>query len=164
MWSSLSILASLALFVGYCAMYLYHHGLPESLSETFYHVKHRWKFSVCLMAMAALVFVPWIEVSERLDFLVFFACFSVFMVAVSPQFKEKFVSPIHYGSAGVMFVSAVVWEISNGGLYWILGAFVLVALINRRRWILWLEVGLFLELHFSLLMREAEKILLCYFT
>lgn len=152
-----SLSLSLAVFVGYCTMYLVHHGLPESLSETFYHVKHRWKFSVCLMLMAALVFVPWIEASVRLDFLVFFACFSVFMVAASPQFRESFVSPIHYGSAGVMFVSALVWEVANGGLFLVLGAFAILGLIDRKRWVLWLEVGLFLELHFSLMLRVVEK-------
>lgn len=162
MWSSLSIIASLALFVGYSAVYIYHHGLPESLSETFYHVKHRWKFSVCLMAMTALVFVPWMEASERLDFLVFFACFSVFLVSASPQFRESFVSPIHYGAAVVMAASTVVWEIFNSGLYWVLGVFAIVALINRRNWVLWFEVGLFMELHLSLLLREAEKILFIY--
>lgn len=162
MWSSCSLIASLTIFIAYCAMYIYHHDLPVSLSETFYHVKHRWKFSVCLMLMASLVFVPWIEASERLEFLVFFACFSVFLVAASPQFKEKFVSPIHYGAAGVMFVSAVTWEIFNGGLYWVLCAFAVLAVLNRRRWVLWLEVGLFLELHISLLLREAEKAILFY--
>lgn len=154
-----SLSLSLAVFVGYCTMYLVHHGLPESLSETFYHLKHRWKFSVCLMLMAALVFVPWMEATERLEFLVFFACFSVFLVAASPQFKEDFVSPIHYGAAGVMFISTVVWEIFNGGLYWVLGGFAVIALINRKRWVLWLEVGLFLELHLTLLIREAEKVI-----
>lgn len=157
-----SLSLSLAVFVAYLAMYVIHHGLPVSLSDIFYHVKHRWKFSVCLMLMAVLVFVPWIETSERLDFLVFFACFSVFIVAASPQFREDFVSPIHYGAAGVMFVSAVAWEIVNGGLYWVLGAFGIVALINRRNWVLWLEVGLFFELHFSLLLRGAEKFSLFY--
>ena len=162
MWSSLSILLSLVLFVTYCAMYIAHHDLPVSLSETFYHVQHRWKFSVCLMLMASLVFIPWIEASERLEFLVFFSCFSVFIVAASPQFKEDFVSPIHYGAASVMFMSAVTWEMFNGGVYWVLGAFAVLAIFNRRRWILWLEVGLFLELHISLLLREAEKTILFY--
>lgn len=157
-----SLSLSLAVFVAYLAMYLAHHGVPASLSETFYHVKHRWKFSVCLIVMAALIFVPWVESSERLDFLVFFACFSVFMIAASPQFKEAFVSPIHYGSAAVMAVSAVTWEVANGGLFWVLGAFGIVAIINRRNWVLWLEVGLFLEIVISLLLREAEIPLLLH--
>lgn len=152
-----SLSLSLAVFVAYLAMYLAHHGVPASLSETFYHVKHRWKFSVCLIVMAALIFVPWVESSERLDFLVFFACFSVFMIAASPQFKEAFVSPIHYGSAAVMAVSAVTWEVANGGLFLVLGAFAILGLIDRKRWILWLEVGLFLELHISLMLRVVEK-------
>lgn len=159
MLSILSILLSMVLFVTYCAMYISHHELPVSLSETFYHVQHRWKFSVFIIVIAALVFVPWMEATERLEFIVFFACFSVFLVAASPKFKEDFVSQIHYGAAGVMFISTVVWEIFNGGLYWVLGGFAVLAIINRKRWVLWLEIGLFIELHLTLLIREAEKVI-----
>lgn len=115
--------------------------------------------SVFIIVIAALVFVPWMEATERLEFLVFFACLSVFLVAASPKFKEDFVSQIHYGAAGVMFISTVVWEIFNGGLYWVLGWFAVLALINRKRWVLWLEIGLFIELHITLLIREAEKVI-----
>lgn len=157
-----SLSASLALFVGYLTMYFIHHGLPVSLSETFYHVKHPWKLSVCLSLMASLVFVPWIEASQRLDFLVFISCFSVLLVAASPNFKEEDEALVHYGAAVVMCLSMMVWEFANGGLFHIANVFFIISLINRKRWVLWFEIGIFLELHLSLLLRVLGKSNLLY--
>lgn len=156
MIQSLSIITAIILFLGYYVMYLTHHGTaPVSLSDTYYNVKNRWKFSVWLIVLTALVYVPWIEASERLEFLVFFACFANLLVAASPQFKDDFVGKVHYGAAGVMFVCTLIWEITNGGLFVILGLFCIFALINRSRWVLWLEFGLFLDLCFSLIVKLA---------
>ena len=152
-----SLSASLAVFVGYLTMYLIHHSLPVSLSDTFYNVKHPWKFSVCLILMAGCIFVPWIESSQRLDFLVFFACFSAILVAASPRFKEEDVALVHYSAAAVMFLCTMVWEIANGGFFHVANLFFLVGLIDKKRWVLWFEIGLFRELHVSLLLRELGK-------
>ena len=150
-----SVFAALVAFAVYLAIYITFHGFPESLSATYYVVKHRWKFSAFVVFLTACVLVPWLEVSERAEFCAFFACFSMLLVAASPQFRDEFVGKVHYGAAILMAVSAFVWELFNGGLFFIIAAYGLIALYNRERWVFWLEVGLFFEIICTLLVKLA---------
>ncbi len=147
---SCSVIAAAVVLVLYLAMYIVRHGVPESISETYYHVGRRWTFSATLAAVGILLFVPWVSAGQ-LEFCAFLACASVLFVAASPQFRDSWVSRIHYGAAIVMGAASVAWLIFNGAQLLPLAASFLIAAINHKRWMWWIELGIFFNVIFALL-------------
>lgn len=150
MLSSCSVIAAAVVLVSYLAVYIIRHGVPESISETYYHVGRRWTFSAALAAVGILLFAPWVS-AGRLEFCAFLACASVLFVAASPQFRDSWVSRIHYGAAIVMGAASVVWLIFNGAQLLPLAVSFLIAAINHKRWMWWIELGIFFNVIFALL-------------
>ena len=150
MLSSCSVIAAAVVLVAYLVAYVVRHGVPESISETYYHVGRRWLFSAVLAAVGLFLLVPWVDAGD-LQFFAFLACASVLFVAASPQFRDAWVSRIHYGAAVVMGASSLAWLVFNGAsLYAVSAAFVL-AIIDSKHWMWWVEIGLFANVIIALL-------------
>ena len=150
MLSSCSVISAALILVGYLVTYIARNGLPSSISETYYHVGSRWVFSAVLAAVGLLLLPVWIT-AGRLEFCAFLSCVSVLFVAASPQFRDAWVSRIHYGAAVVMGASSLAWLVFNGAsLYAVSAAFVL-AIIDAKHWMWWVEVGIFVNVIIALL-------------
>lgn len=150
-YNLIALLLSFVLFLLYGGIYIFKYGVPNSFSATFYRIKHPYLFSILLVAVAALIIVPWLEYSTNCEFLAFFAVVSLFFVAASPNFKEDLVGKVHYGSAIILFITALLWEVLNGGIFFPFIIFSLVAISFRKHWLFWLEAGLIAEVHLSLI-------------
>lgn len=137
-----SVVMAAVLLSCYLAVYVFHHGLPESISETYYHIGKRWVFSLVLALVAMLLLVPWIERGDY-ECCAFLSCAAVLFVSASPQFRDEWVSKIHYGAAAVMGLCSVLWLVLNGHHLLLLALSLLAAVIDHKRWVWWLEVGIF---------------------
>lgn len=150
MWSSCSVIAAAVVLGSYLAVYIIKHGVPNSISETYYHVGRRWTFSAALAAVGLLLMVPWVE-AGKYEFCAFFACAAVLFVAASPQFRDSWVSRIHYGAAAVMGLSSAVWLIFNGSQILPIAIGLLAAVIDHKRWMWWVEIGLVVNVIIALM-------------
>ena len=135
----------------YILVFIFKHGVPPSLSESFYVIRHKVTFSLTLATTGALVIIPWIEVSQRGEGLAFLAVAGMMFVAASPQFKESLSREVHYVAASIMAAACIAWEILNGGVWIPLGVFLIIGLCNKKNIIFWLEIGLFLDAELSII-------------
>lgn len=151
--------ASFGVLAIYLTFFLVKKGVPESISATYYSSFPKWVFPASLALAGGLILAPWIELSQKTEFCAFIATASVFFVACSPTFKEKFVGNIHYGSAFVLFISAMIWLFFNDGFMLPFFISLVLALLNRVNWLFWVEIGLLLSIYATLLITISQLIL-----
>lgn len=119
------LLITASLFIIYNVFILYNFGVPESLSETSYLLKEKykqpWWFSlVCVIIIIGLL-PNWIIISTiNTQFLVFIACVGVLFIAASPFFLKGLDKPVHYTSGVVTAVCFILWFIFNGQCIWLM--------------------------------------------
>ena len=142
----------------YLIIYLSRYGVPESVSATYYSDLPKWAFSTTLALAGGFILIPWLEISEETEFCAFIATVSVFFVASSPTFKEKFVGRVHYGSAITLFIASVVWLLVNDGFWAFLLVSFVPAVIYRKKWLFWVEVGLFISVYSTLITSLLAKL------
>ena len=119
--------------------------VPESLSATYYLMKDNgWMFQA-LMVFCGIGLLPsWMDVSsDDWQFLVFLSCAGIVFTGIAPAFKLKLEGAVHYSSAVVCCVSAIVWILLEGMypvvLWWGLIGWMLY--LQYGRWCWWLEVS-----------------------
>lgn len=119
-------------------------GIPVSLSATYYTLgKYKWVFQAWLGMVVATLFPVWAQLgNENHVCLSFLACASLLFVAAAPAFKLELEGKVHYTSAAVCCVCAVLWQILEGlwdvtlWIGWIGG---MLSLAWRRQWCWWME-------------------------
>lgn len=119
-------------------------GIPESLSATYYLLgKQGWLFSVYMSVVSVALYVIWFPLCEpSYQCLPFLSCGSLLFVAAAPAFRLELEGKVHYGSAIVCCVCAVLWQILEGlwdvtlWFAWIGG---MLSLVWRRQWCWWME-------------------------
>lgn len=150
MLSSCSVIAASLILVGYLVAYVVRHGMAVSISETYYHIRCKWQFSTVLAAVALLLFVPWV-MSGVHGWCAFLSCFAVMLVSASPQFRDAWISRIHYGAAAVMGLCSVSWLIINGHHLYALFFAIGLSAADRKHWMWWLELGIFANVIIAIL-------------
>lgn len=150
MWGVL-VSMSLVILTAYIVIFISCYGIPPSLSESYYHIKHKALFSLILVVSGGLIIIPWIELSQRAEGLAFLSVAALMFVAASPQFKESLSRQVHYISAGIMAVSAISWELLNWGLWLPLVAFLIIGICDRKNVVFWVECGLVFDIYGSIL-------------
>lgn len=122
-------------------------SIPESLSATYYMLgKRGWLFQV-MMAFTAVILLPtWLDVTpDEWQFLPFLSCGSLLFVAVAPAFKLRLDGIVHYASAIVCGLSAVLWMFFQGYGDMFLYCFILALLFTLfcpKQYMFWLECGI----------------------
>lgn len=152
MWIVL-VSMSLVILTAYIVIFVSFYGIPPSLSESYYHIKHKALFSLTLVMSGGLIIIPWIELSQRAEGLAFLSVAALMFVAASPQFKESLSREVHYVSAGIMAVASISWELLNWGLWLPLFTFLIIGICNRKNIVFWVEVGLIAEIYGSIFQR-----------
>lgn len=143
---------SCALMTLYLVGYALCRGLPCSISDTYYHTARRWLFGATIGASGGLALVPLLNVTPRTyQFVVFFIVASILFVAAAPAFKEELTHCVHYGAASVLGLSATTWLILTTGVPWIAIGGGVTGVLDRRRCLFWIEVGLLYNLYVSLI-------------
>lgn len=84
------------------------HGIPHSLSQTYYLLKHKWIFSVVLLSSVCIILPQMLEMNY--SYLAFPALCGVIFVAFTPNFKDDdLVDRVHTWSAIVALIFSQIW-------------------------------------------------------
>lgn len=106
----LSLLLIVSYTIGVCA---YTRGIPYSISETYYKIKHKFWFAVATIGTAALLMPAILEVTpESYQFLAFLACVGMILTGVAPNFREGIEKRIHIAGAFMCLVFSQWWVAS----------------------------------------------------
>lgn len=119
-------------------------GIPISLSATYYTLGGwGWLFQMVLFSVGIGIFPVWLELTEY-QFLSFLTCGGLLFVASAPFYRLPLQGAVHYSSAVVCCVSAVLWQVLDGlwdiTLLWF-GFGGLLALQWRGQYMWWIEVA-----------------------
>lgn len=120
-------------------------GIPESLSATYYLLKEKgWLTQLVFILTGIGLLPPWMnESSESLQFLAFLSCGGLMFVGSAPMFRLPLQGAVHYISAVVCCVSAVLWVILMG-YYPIVVCSSFLGLMGYVRWkqpMWWIEIA-----------------------
>ena len=103
----LSLLLIVSYTIGVCA---YTRGIPYSISETYYKIKHKFWFAVATIGTAALLMPAILEVTpEQYQFLAFLACVGMIFTGAAPNFREGTERKIHIAGAAMCLVFSQLW-------------------------------------------------------
>lgn len=121
--------------------------IPESISAIYYLLgKKGWIFQIAMVLIAVILFFPWMEKSDdNLQFLPFLSCGSLLFVASAPAFKLRLDGIVHYASAIVCGVSAILWMFFQGYGNTFLCCFVaalMITLFYPKQYMFWLECAI----------------------
>lgn len=144
---------SCLIITAYLVTYICHCGVPTSLSDTYYHTVRKWLFPSVLVLSAALALEPLMDITpEPWKFLSFLTIGAIFFIAAAPAFKDSLVNQVHTGFAILLCGSVIAWLLLVGMHIPIIAITgVVIGLLNRRKFVLWLEVGLLYDLYLNLI-------------
>lgn len=138
------LMFNILLVVGYMVLSVYvTKGIPVSLSATYYTLgRWGWLFQAVMYSTGFCILPVWLELTEY-QYLSFLTCGGLLFVASAPFYRLPLEGFVHYSSAVVCCVSAVLWQILEG--FWditMLWAFLCGMLVLRWRdkYMWWIEV------------------------
>ncbi len=159
------------MFALYNAVVIKLHGIPASISHSYYLLKDGGKKKDNLLASTftlfcwsvALTLLPfWLDLKANdTNFLIFMACAALCIVGAAPMFKEKFEHEIHNKGAWACFLAAYAWLILHGNLAVSIAAtlaLVLVYLFVKANKVYWLECVAFAAIYLALGVELTIKI------
>lgn len=131
------------LIIGYILFTLCR-GVPVSLSVTYYELgRYGWVFQLVMCLVCFCLPPVWLSVSEDyLQWMCFLACGGLLFVAAAPCFKLPLEGAVHYGSAAVCGVCAVLWQVCMGlwdVTLWFGVVGLMLSLQQKDKWCWWLE-------------------------
>ena len=105
------VLVSLLIITSYkAAVCIKGHGVPSSISATFYALDHKLWFGATMWLTAGLLMPAILEIStENSEWAAFLACVGMMLVGVAPNFKEDFDGDIHTTGATMCLLFSQVW-------------------------------------------------------
>ena len=133
--------------VSYVIYILVKCGVPESLSATYYSLgKDGWALQAVLGVVAASLYPVWFSATrEDWLFLPFLGCASLMFVAFAPCFRLKLEGMVHYASAVVCCLCALLWQFVEGlwdVTMWFAFVGGMLCLRHRKQWCWCLECAL----------------------
>lgn len=153
MLTLISVCLSALVLYAYVIVFVSFHGLPESVSDSYYCIHHKWMFSLMVAVCGGLLLIPWLTLNDDFQCFAFLSVASLMFIAASPAFKEGLTRSVHIGASVVMFAGAILWESFCGGLWMPLVLGIILALLMRRNAVFWLEIGLFTEVYATLIVK-----------
>lgn len=106
------IFASLAIILTYVGVMVKRNGIPSSISDTFYSLKHKVWFGFSMIGTALLLMPSLLNYTPEIyQFLAFLMCAGLCFVGVAPNFKKGMDRPVHIGATCVSAISSQVWII-----------------------------------------------------
>lgn len=106
------IFASLAIILTYVGVMVKRNGIPSSISDTFYSLKHKVWFGFSMIGTALLLMPSLLNYTPgRYQFHVFLMCAGLCFVGVAPNFKTGLDRPIHIAGASIAGLCSQIWVI-----------------------------------------------------
>lgn len=103
----LSFLLIASYTVGVCVST---HGIPNSISESYYKIKHKFWFAVATIGTASMLMPSILErTPESFQFLAFLMCAGLCFVGVAPNFKAGLDRPVHIVATTIAALCSQIW-------------------------------------------------------
>ena len=122
---------SFTIILTYILYIICKYGVPHSISQSYYLIKHKWIFSLVLISSVALILPGMLEMEY--SYLAFPALCGVLFVAATPNFKDdELTDDVHTYSAIVSLIFSQLWVIFTNPLvllWWI--PFIIYLLLQR---------------------------------
>lgn len=150
------IVTSLIILLAYlCYTVWVGRSIPESLSATYYILgKKGWMFQLTMASTAFALLPSWLEATpDTWQHLPFLACAGLLFVAAAPAFRLRLDGIVHYSSAVLCGVCAVLWMFLSGYGDIFAPCFVgaiTMSLFYPKKYMWWLEVAIVISLFCSL--------------
>lgn len=113
---------SLLIIAGYtAAVCLKTKGVPNSISATYFSLKHKLIFGACMCMTAMFLFpVVWeVSTTFMMQLLAIGSCVGLIGVGLAPDFRDDWINKIHCGSAALTLISSQLW-VGCSPVWWIL--------------------------------------------
>lgn len=125
--------------------------IPESISAIYYLLGERgWIFQI-VMALIGLCLLPfWLDITpDEWQVLPFLSCISLLFIAVAPQFRLQLDGVVHYTSAIICGICAVLWMFIQGYInifLLCLAGVIIPVLYDPKKYMWWLEISIMISL------------------
>lgn len=137
------LIFNILMVLGYAVFSVsYTKDIPVSFSATYYTLgKYGWLFQLVMYSVGFSLMPLWISSTEY-EWLAFLSCAGLLFVASTPFYRTSLQGQVHYSSAVLCCVCAVVWQILEGlwdvTLFW---GFVggMLALQWKDKYMWWIE-------------------------
>ncbi|WP_300794312.1 glycosyl transferase [uncultured Bacteroides sp.] len=107
----LLVISSLMLISAYIVSVCVKLGdIPNSVSSTFYHLKHRFIFALVMIGTVILLMPAILEITpENIQAIAFISCAGIIVVGVSPDFRSDTDGKIHQTGAFICITGSQLW-------------------------------------------------------
>ena len=96
-------------------------GIPDSISATYFSLKHKLIFgaSMCMTGMFLFPVIWDLSTTITMRILAIAACVGLMGVGLAPDFKDAWTNKIHCGSAALTLISSQLW-VGCTPVWWVL--------------------------------------------
>lgn len=109
------VIASLFILTSYVASVCARWGVPGSISQTFFSIRHKWIFSACVAVSAVLLYFPMMQVlTEAWQWLAFIFVTGCLFIAFAPNLEDVLERTAHMAGAVTMGAASQVIVIAAG--------------------------------------------------
>lgn len=167
------IFASLAIILTYVGVMVKRNGIPSSISDTFYSLKHKVWFGFSMIGTALLLMPSLLNYTPEIyQFLAFLMCTGLCFVGVAPNFKNGLDRPIHIAGASIAGLCSQIWTTLEEpfALFMWLAWILYIGISIKKNWkgdliscfvkckpLFWAEVIAFAIVYFTLFFRHLLK-------
>lgn len=146
------------------------HGVPASISATFYKLEHPYWFMATMWLTAGLLMPPVLEASNpNTEFLAFLACAGMFFIGAAPNFRSEFEGKVHTPGAILCIAGSQIWAAMNcplSLLVWLAYIVYTVVMMSRHvserfiddflytKPLFWIEITSFLTTYITLFVKS----------
>lgn len=150
---------SISIFIVYMSISMLFFGIPKSISDTYYHWEDKGVdleilFTSFIWGITFPLMVLWIEIlPDDWNFIPFIASVSLLFVGTATAFKLPLTREVHSISAFIAGLASYTWSFAYGSHYIVLITLALSLIgvfANKKNWLFWLELGLFLNMYVQL--------------
>jgi hypothetical protein len=139
----IQLIFALLIMTAYLLLVIFKFGWLKSISDSYYHIKHKYIFTFVLWFFAVLMLLG---VNDVITTVIYpFACFGIVIVGAYTQFKgSKFIKTMHFVGAISGIALGIIGLWVEFGYMWLtliyLPLYLLVKLVIKRNNFYWIEV------------------------
>jgi hypothetical protein len=137
------LIFALLIMTAYLLLVIFKFGWLKSISDSYYHIKHKYIFTFVLWSFAVLMLLG---VNDVITTVIYpFACFGIVIVGAYTQFKgSKFIKTMHFVGAISGIALGIIGLWIEFGYMWLtliyLPLYMIAKFVIKRNNFYWIEV------------------------
>ena len=161
--NTILIIVSLLITVAYLTYTFKLFGVTWSISDTYYKLERRKKgtgilFTLWTWTAGLPLLIAWLNLSEPSHQpFAFLACGALMFVGAAAQFKQSLTEMVHYVSAGICVVSALIGSfLQDIGISLLSFAICIGIALKHSKWVTWIEIAALTATYITLLITHIQ--------